>query len=66
MIIGVWFWVYGFGRMVLGVLFWAYSFKRMVLGVWFWAYGFAGARKLLGVLSAKQGRVKHESIPLMK
>lgn len=35
----------------------------MVLGIWFWAYGFAGACKLFGVRSAKEGRVKHESIP---
>ena len=57
MIVGVWF-----GRMIVGVWF-----GRMIVGVWFGrmicTYGFAGARKLLGVRSAKQGRVKHESIP---
>ena len=55
-------WAYDYGRMIVGVWFWAYDCGRMV-----WAYDmhvwFAGARKLLGVRSAKQGRVKHESIP---
>jgi len=48
MVLGAWFWVDEFGRMVwlwvyglaLGVWFWVYGFGWMVLGVWFWAYGF--------------------------
>jgi len=50
MVLGVWFWVYCFGRIVwLWVYaFWGYDFSRMVLGVWFdfghmvwlWEYGF--------------------------
>ena len=53
MVLGVWFWVYGFGHKVWlwAYGFWAYGFGRMglgvwfgfgrmVLGVWLWAYGF--------------------------
>ena len=51
MALGLWFWVYGFGRMVLGVWLWAYGFwghgfGRMVLGICFWVYGFR--RMVLG------------------
>ena len=42
MVLGVWFWADGFGRMafgrmVLGAWFLAYGFGRMV---WLWVYGF--------------------------
>jgi len=57
MVLGVWFWVYGFGCIVWlwAYSFWAYDFVRMALGVWFgfrrivwlWAYGFG--RMVLGV-----------------
>ena len=56
MVLGVWFWVYGFGRMVR---LWAYglalgvwfgfgpmAFGTMVLGAWFLEYGFG--RMVLG------------------
>jgi len=50
MVLGVWFWVYGFGRIVRlwAYGFCAYGFGRMVLGGWFCADGFG--RMVLGVL----------------
>ena len=41
---GVWFWAYGFGRMVLGVWFrfGRRAFSRRVLGAGLLAYGFGG------------------------
>jgi len=44
MVLGVWFWAYGFGRMVWlrAYGFWAYVFRHMVLGGWFWGDGFGG------------------------
>jgi len=57
MVLGVWFWVYGFRRIVWLWAYgsWAYDFGHMVLGIWFgsghmvwlWAYGFG--RIVLGV-----------------
>jgi len=46
MVLGVWFCVYGFGRMVW---LWVYGLALGVwlLGVWFWAHGFG--RRFLGV-----------------
>jgi len=40
----LWFWVNLFG-----VWFWAYGFGRMVLGVWLRAYGLALGVWLLGI-----------------
>jgi len=43
MVLGVWFWAYGFGCMALGAwfAFGCMAFGHMVLGGWFGAYGLA-------------------------